>query len=425
MRTLLASLLIAGCVHAQKDDPRIPQDVAAFALTPDTDPAKKSEVEIGDNSKDVLIPRIAMGFWADAKNPAGEVACALTLQDAAPTEGALYSKGNAIEWERAGRIARMYQKTQPDGSAAMEFEVEYAAKPATNAVTWTIDTTGLDFFFQPPLTDEIQVGQDLCGSKVGSVTANEVRDDKGRVICSRAPEIVGSYAVFHSTKANNQVGGKSYGSGKAGHILRPEAIDAKGMRTWCDLTIDAKAGIMTVTTPQAFLDGAVYPVIVDPTFGFTTKGGSAQTNGSPAWCWFTAPSTGGKITSVTSWASCSSGSVTQDGSVYSDLLTAPLNKLTVGTATVTISSATAAEYTNNVTAYVFTASAVLWLGQWGSSAIYTYYYDSGTSNQQQYKPGLTYNTWPDPVVTPSTLSRKVSTYATYTVPSANFFLFFP
>ena len=40
-------------------------------------------------------------------------------------------------------------------------------------------------------------------------------------------------------------------------------------------------GRMTVTVPQNFLDKAVYPVIIDPTFGYATIGNSEdRTNNS-------------------------------------------------------------------------------------------------------------------------------------------------
>ncbi|MCR4275461.1 MAG: hypothetical protein NUV83_01770, partial [Candidatus Wolfebacteria bacterium] len=59
-------------------------------------------------------------------------------------------------------------------------------------------------------------------------------------------------------------------TGKVGHIFRPKIIDSAGTEVWGDLHIEN--GILSVTIPQNFLDKAVYPVIVDPTFGYTTIG---------------------------------------------------------------------------------------------------------------------------------------------------------
>lgn len=64
-----------------------------------------------------------------------------------------------------------------------------------------------------------------------------------------------------------------YKTGKAFHIYRPKAIDANGVEQWCSL--DIKDGILTVIIPQNFLNKALYPVIVDPTFGYTSAGASS------------------------------------------------------------------------------------------------------------------------------------------------------
>lgn len=427
----LLFLLCASLAFAQKAvDPRIPQDAAAFGLTLDANPAKQTVVEIGDNSKDSLTPRMAVALWADAKNPNGEVSVALTLADDAPDAGAAFTKGDAVEWERAGRIARMYQKVQSDGSKAMEFEVEYATEPASNVVTWTIETSGLDFFRQPPLTDEIHVGDVLFGFKIATVTATEARDAAGTLVTGRPDNIVGSYAVYHSTKRDNIVGGKEYGPGKAFHLYRPEAIDANGARTWCDLAIDAKAGTLTITVPQPFLDTATYPVIVDPTFGYTTAGASVQTLTSLiTWCLFTTPAGSGAISKITSSMSISSGTAPVSAAVYSSSASLPNTKLAEDSGSVTISGGTQTWYDNLLT-YTFNSAtnSTLWLAHWDNSLLVSEYFDSGAANQEQYQAGNTFRTWPSPAGAPTgNLSRKVSIYATYTVPSStgNFFLLFP
>ena len=43
---------------------------------------------------------------------------------------------------------------------------------------------------------------------------------------------------------------------------------------WCDL--DITDGELTVTVPEDFLNKASYPVVVDPTFGYTSVGGTQQ-----------------------------------------------------------------------------------------------------------------------------------------------------
>ena len=138
-----------------------------------------------------------------------------------------------------------------------EHEVVLNVKPITNVIQWTLQTKGLEFHYQPALTAK-------------EIADGEVRPD----------DIVGSYAVYHSTKQGNYAGGKNYRAGKAFHIKRPKITDASGNWVWGDLNIDVAAQLMTVTVPQAFLNSAVYPVIVDPTFGYTTAGGTQQFHGA-------------------------------------------------------------------------------------------------------------------------------------------------
>jgi len=135
-----------------------------------------------------------------------------------------------------------------------EIDIILNEKPSTNIFTYKIQTEGLDFWYQPPLTEE-------------EIAAGHTR-----------PEIVvGSYAVYHKTgKHNYYINGreKNYKTGKFCHIYRPQAFDSNGNAVWCDLNIDVETGTMTITVPQDFLDSAIYPVRVDPTIGNTDIGGS-------------------------------------------------------------------------------------------------------------------------------------------------------
>lgn len=129
----------------------------------------------------------------------------------------------------------------------MEFEVIFKSKPSSNIVSFDISSENLIYYYQPELTqDEIDNGE------------------------YRPENIIGSYAVYHDSKKNN-----NYKAGKAFHIYRPKIIDADGKEIWAELNIDN--GIMTITIDQKFLDGAKYPVIVDPTFGETGIGASQVT----------------------------------------------------------------------------------------------------------------------------------------------------
>ena len=177
----------------------------------------------------------------------GEVDLGLTY-NAIKSEGARPLLSKKMEYKDTNQELHAY----PLDDGNFEFEVILNEKPKTNIITFTLDNyEDLDFFYQPALTQK--------------------EKDEG----SERPEnVVGSYAVYHKTKANHIVGKTNYATGKFGHIYRPLINDSDGKEVWGDLHIEN--GILSVTIPQEFLDNAVYPVIVDPTFGHLERGGSAS-----------------------------------------------------------------------------------------------------------------------------------------------------
>jgi hypothetical protein len=141
---------------------------------------------------------------------------------------------------------------EPREGTENEFDIDFTlhAKPETNVFEYKIDgAEQFDFFYQPPLTDE------------------EIAEG-----AERPENVVGSYAVYHKTKANHRVGDTNYATGKAFHIYRPKAIDANGAEVWAELSYEN--GLLLVTVPADFLEKAAYPVVVDPTFGHTVLGAS-------------------------------------------------------------------------------------------------------------------------------------------------------
>ncbi|MGE5041461.1 MAG: Hint domain-containing protein [Candidatus Levyibacteriota bacterium] len=135
-----------------------------------------------------------------------------------------------------------------------EFDIVLHQKPETNIFTYNIDTEGLDFLYQPPLTEE--------------------EKDQGLY---RPENVVGSYAVYKSGSKSlyaSQEEAQKYQTGKVFHIYRPKIIDSKGNWTWGVLDIDKNKSQLSIAIDQKWLDTASYPVTVDPTFGYTTQGAS-------------------------------------------------------------------------------------------------------------------------------------------------------
>lgn len=202
--------------------------------------------EEGENKVELmkLEPEIVLNKWN------GEVALSVK-REGTFTEANRKFLTDEVEWTNSKEDVLAYPT--PNG---FEFEIVLKEKPLTNIFNFTISgAENLDFFYQPPLTQQ------------------EI--DEGAF---RPNNVIGSYAVYHKTKANHRVGSTNYATGKAFHIYRPKVIDASGAEVWADLNIDG--GLLTVTVPQKFLDEAVYPVRVDPTFGITSLGATKSINQS-------------------------------------------------------------------------------------------------------------------------------------------------
>ncbi len=135
----------------------------------------------------------------------------------------------------------------------LEYEVIFGTRPAFNHIDFNINAPGLNFYFQPL-----------------SMPSSENR-------C--CPENVrGSYAVYHDVQENrmhsSKAEGDKYRSGKAFHIYRPKLIDALGRESWANIVIDTKRGLLRIILDPFWMDNAVYPVVLDPDFGYMGIGGS-------------------------------------------------------------------------------------------------------------------------------------------------------
>lgn len=121
----------------------------------------------------------------------------------------------------------------------------------SGVVEFKVQTQGLSVYKQLPLDKELNVTEyDFVNATVAM--------KKDKVVVSRPENVVNSFACFDSQ-------GK-----KVMHIYASKLIDAKGNNVWVDS--DLKYGLFTVYLDQKFLDGAVFPVVVDPSFGYTSIG---------------------------------------------------------------------------------------------------------------------------------------------------------
>lgn len=140
-----------------------------------------------------------------------------------------------------------------DKNGKLKFDTVFISKPPVLKLVYDITfSAGVEFFYQ------------------GELTSSEIAEG---VI--RPENVVGSYAVYCNKKHNK------YKTGKLFHIYRQFVVDANGAKEWCDM--EYKDGKLTVTLPKAFMDKAVYPVRLDPTFGYNTAGGSSTNYTTANW----------------------------------------------------------------------------------------------------------------------------------------------
>lgn len=208
------------------------------------DPKDKLDVEIGDSKQKDFKPQVKIKRWDNEVN--------FSIRAEEHPEATVETENEKVKYKTPDYEVHLFDKPEAGEDGGFEFEWLLLEKPSTNVLNATIQTKGLDFLYQGELTEE-QIF------------------DEGVI---RPENVTGSYAVYHSTKKDHIIGKNNYKAGKAFHIYRPKIIDSNGDWVWGELNIDLESGILSVTIPQEFLERALYPIIVDPTFGYTSVGAS-------------------------------------------------------------------------------------------------------------------------------------------------------
>ena len=240
------------------------------------EPKDEINVIVGDDKQpDRFYPQVKICRWSN------EVNLSFRLKEDDKEEPIIDFDRHKVLYKKNKKECHFYhiEPNEKLREGGYEFEVILKEKPSTNKIEFTINTKRLKFYYQPPLTKEFRVGQKDGDREIVKVTETDayVRDENGKLVsvAHRPENVVGSYAVYHESKGGAvEKNDKDYKVGKVGHIYRPKIIDANGNETWGKLNIDEKRGILSVEIPQEFLDNVVYPVKVDPTFGYDTLGSS-------------------------------------------------------------------------------------------------------------------------------------------------------
>lgn len=220
-----------------------------YSFAEKTNPKDRVEVEVGDALDPSQVhPQVKIKRWDNEVN-----ASIRLIHDSINGSVKVTDDGTKITWsKKAGNEewkAVFYHRDDLD-EGGFEFEIHVPKKPPVNYIQFSVETKSLNWFYQPPLT--------------------QAEIDEGAF---QPENVIGSYAVYHATKGGmNDSAGMEYKVGKAFHVYRPHVVDSVGNQTWGELSLNGN--ILTITVPQQFLDTATYPVVIDPTFGYTSVGGN-------------------------------------------------------------------------------------------------------------------------------------------------------
>lgn len=379
-----------------------------FVAVPKIDPKDKIEVEIGDSKQPDFKPQVKIMRWDN------EVNFSVRLKDDQIEPETISANKDKIVWDK-GKISANFYDIK-DGEGGFEFEVILKEKPASNKIEFTLETKGLDFFYQPELTDA-EVLKDWNDDLPPGETIETLRRKL------RPENVVGSYAVYSSEKKVNFVGGKEYRAGKIGHIYRPKIIDNVGNEVWGELHIEM--GILSVTIPQDFLDNAIYPIrhAAGLTFGYTSIGASntAVDYTEKVWGQLVNPIsavTGDTVTSFSWYGRTDGPNDSISCALYTIVASAFSTRL--GTSKTIITGTAAAGWRTSSAVSIALTNAtsfgVAWDYQDSTAASFFYnYYDTTSGNKTDLSTNATFaSSWTHG----SFNARNYSIYATYTQSAA-------
>jgi len=301
---------------------------------------------------------------------------------------------NKVKFETPALDIHFYQI-----SGGVEFEFILKQKPLKNILELSIEIQDLKFYYQPPLHPDHPTWIDMNGDGVAD--------------SFRPENVVGSYAVYRVTRTNmyNEADAEKYKAGKAFHIYRPKLTDAKGKTAWAELNINELEKTLTIKLPQAFLDSAIYPVELDPTFGKTDIGASYTGAGGSAKFASRAQLTeNGNVTKITWYGRQFSGTSNVKAAIYDDTSVQPDALENGATQEINVGE-TPAWHDNNYSTPVSLSAAYYWLSVFWDANVQIWY-DSGGDSVYKW---VTYVDEPsDPFGTHYDFDAIFSIYATYT-----------
>lgn len=360
----------------------------AFHFDIDDSDGRREKVEVGDKFGQTKQPLIRLYKWQE------ECSASLVVPFDSAYEMTVDDVNGVVSYESSKVQVNLYR-----AEAAMEFAYVLLSKPSTNSFRWPFIAKNLRFHYQPVLTRQ------------------EIEEE----LANRPDNVVGSYAVYHMWKGSvgrTEVADK-FRSGKAFHWYRPIAVDARDNWVWCELSVNQILGVMRVTVPQSFLDTATYPVVIDPTFGYTTVGGSDanRSANSVTASGLAAPADGDGLTDTFHMYSSRTGATNVYVGLYDDS-TGP-NNLIAGSPVGHIAEPTWAEQWKSfaMSGLAVSNGVSYWNCAAFGNSVRLWYDVLGGTNRHWDNVGDE-SSWNDPYDSDSNSGAKYSMYTSYTPSSA-------
>lgn len=199
----------------------------------------KPKIKIGGDDAAKFIPNVNMSFEFNSED---EFYFNLNRKDKVVTNEVVSFSDGTISQTIDGETDEYYLADDN----RLKWDIIFYAIPDKKKIEFEIDCSEkVDFIYQ------------------GELDADEISDS-----CYRPAGVIGSYTVYCDKKNN------VYKTGKLVHIYRPIFIDADNNTIFGELEINDNK--LTILLPEDFMATAVYPVRLDPTFGYLSIGASTH-----------------------------------------------------------------------------------------------------------------------------------------------------
>ena len=155
------------------------------------DPKDKNSVqtEVGDSGSVEFKPDLTVSKW----NGEASFKVKPDISGIAKDDKKLTIDGERIDYKADAKDYVYYDDPSASENGGFEFKIILNEKPGINTFSEAIESNGVEFYPQLPLNEERQGPGVIC-------TPTECKDSAGRVVLSRAEDVVDSIAVYATGK---------------------------------------------------------------------------------------------------------------------------------------------------------------------------------------------------------------------------------